>query len=290
MVASAQRAVPQTIGENEVAQPMRRRQATDRSGVQDRLAHAIEAQVVPRLLLSRLHGQVCGDYGLLAGAGPKEAEVVTLAERLLVDDVAGAHAMIEAMFARGATHEEIFLELFAPTARLLGLWWEEDRCDFGIVTLGLLRLRQFLRTYGASFEAAAPLRDPRRRIVIASPPDEQHSFGRDMLAAFFRRAGWDVWECPPQAVGDIAALVRREWFALVGISASGADRIDGIATTIRSIRSASRNSGIGIMVGGPVFSRHPDCVALVGADATAIDGKQATLQAERLLDLLARRD
>ena len=39
------------------------------------------------------------------------------------------------------------------------------------------------------------------------------------------------------------------------------------------------------MVGGPVFIAIPEFVALVGADATAIDGQQAALQAERMLSL-----
>jgi MerR family transcriptional regulator, light-induced transcriptional regulator len=43
-------------------------------------------------------------------------------------------------------------------------------------------------------------------------------------------------------------------------------------------------------VGGPVFNAHPEFVALVGADATATDGQQATLQAERMLSLMAHWD
>ena len=34
------------------------------------------------------------------------------------------------------------------------------------------------------------------------------------------------------------------------------------------------------MVGGRVFTEHPELVASVGADATAIDGRQAPIQAE----------
>ena len=43
------------------------------------------------------------------------------------------------------------------------------------------------------------------------------------------------------------------------------------------------------MVGGRIFVAHPELVARVGADATAIDGGQAALQAESLLTLLPRR-
>jgi hypothetical protein len=57
---------------------------------------------------------------------------------------------------------------------------------------------------------------------------------------------------------------------------------------IRDVRRASRNSGLGILVGGPMFIERPDLVGLVGADATAADGRQATLQAETMLALLGR--
>jgi methanogenic corrinoid protein MtbC1 len=43
-----------------------------------------------------------------------------------------------------------------------------------------------------------------------------------------------------------------------------------------------------IMVGGHLFAGNPDWVALVGADATATDGRDAILQAERLLELMSQ--
>ena len=60
-------------------------------------------------------------------------------------------------------------------------------------------------------------------------------------------------------------------------------------TGIRALRRASRNRAIGVLVGGPLFIDHPELVARVGADATAIDGGQAPIQAQNLLALLARR-
>lgn len=45
---------------------------------------------------------------------------------------------------------------------------------------------------------------------------------------------------------------------------------------------------ITVMVGGRVFVEHPESVAAVGADATAANARQAVLQAEDLLDMVAR--
>jgi MerR family transcriptional regulator, light-induced transcriptional regulator len=68
------------------------------------------------------------------------------------------------------------------------------------------------------------------------------------------------------------------------------ERLDGIATLIRLVRRESCNPGIGVMVGGRVVAEKPELTALVGADATATDGRQAALQAETLLALLATRN
>jgi hypothetical protein len=55
------------------------------------------------------------------------------------------------------------------------------------------------------------------------------------------------------------------------------------------MRRASRNPALGVLVGGRVFVERPELVALVGADATASDARQAALQAESLRRLMAGR-
>ena len=83
--------------------------------------------------------------------------------------------------------------------------------------------------------------------------------------------------------------MRSEWFAVVGLSVAARRALDALAASIRALRRASRNRAIGVLVGGPLFVAHPELVARVGADATAVDGGQAPLQAQNLLALLARR-
>lgn len=259
------------------------------------LARAIETAVLPRLLLTRDAGPGTLPAAGADGPAPVAEDVEALFRLLLADDRAGAEARIDGLQQRGVALERIFLDLLAPVARQLGQAWEEDTADFGTVTLGLMRLQHMLRDLAPAF--APPLRartgypqGGARRILLAHPPGEQHSFGRDMLAAFFRRAGWRVWDTPPRGAREFAALVRREPFEVVGLSAGSTDRLDAVAGCIRAVRRSALNGQAGIMVGGPLFLAHPDHVALVGADATAADGRQAVLQAERLLALLACRD
>jgi len=105
-----------------------------------------------------------------------------------------------------------------------------------------------------------------------------------------RHAGWDVWDVPGGSDSDILSLVQNEWFAIVGVSISSADQLEKLAGFLRNLRRVSLNRAVGVMVGGIPFSAHPERVALVGADTTAIDGRDAVMQAERLIQLLGQRN
>ena len=82
---------------------------------------------------------------------------------------------------------------------------------------------------------------------------------------------------------DPAALVRSEWFDVIGISVGTDARLDWLKSGIGAIRNASRNRSIGVLVGGPSFAADMARVREVGADGTASNGEQAPVMAEQLL-------
>ena len=51
---------------------------------------------------------------------------------------------------------------------------------------------------------------------------------------------------------------------------------------IAALRKGSRNPSMGILVGGPAFVEQPDLAEKVGADALALDGLQALVEADRI--------
>lgn len=254
-------------------------------GFSARLGEAVAAEVIPRLRLAHAGAVV-------VEAIPDATDVTALSALLLRHDAAGASAYLEALHQSGTTAEHLFLELLAPTARLLGQFWADDVCDFATVTLAMMQLRRMQRDFAPRFLTGRPLRPEAEahRILIVPVPGEQHTFGLDLLADFFRRAGWHAHVSPLRSADELASMVRRESYDVVGLSVGSTDRMDTLAATIRKLRRASRNRSVGVMVGGPAFIGHPDHVALVGADATAADARQAPLQAERLLRLLAQRE
>ena len=202
---------------------------------------------------------------------------------------------IEEWRARGMRLDGIYLDLLGPAARHLGALWEEDRCDFTQVTIGLGGLHRILRELSPQFRSGIECMDTDvhsggisgvnsgRRLLLVPASGEQHSLGLLMVADFFARAGWDVWGGETPAGGELFRLVRDQWFDVVGLAVGCERRLELLAADIRSLRATSRNRAVRVMVGGPVLVTHPEFAAVVGADGMAVDAWEALRVAERLV-------
>lgn len=252
----------------------------------DRLVDTINREVIPRLLLARRSEPV---QPVAARAeAPSTQDVAQLADLVLASGSGDAAALVAAIRARGNSIETLYLDLLAPAARRLGELWNTDERGFAEVTLGLGRLQQLLRDLSPEFQNELRRRLPGRCILLTPVPGDQHTFGLSMVEEFFRRAGWDVWSGQLSSSRELLGMVGSQWFAVVGISTGSEARLDTVSSAIRAIRRASLNPAVGILVGGPIFVDQPALAGLVGADATAADGRQATEQAESLLALRSR--
>lgn len=215
--------------------------------------------------------------------------VTEFGELVMGHDEQAALAYIEAKVAADMSLDELYLDLLAPTARYLGGLWEVDACDFATVTLGLCRLHRVLRELDSAFVSDTETEPNGLPVLLAPAPGEQHMFGVLMVAEFFRRAGWNVWSGSLHTRAELSAMVRNEWFALVGFSLSCESRSDALASAIQLARRDSCNRSIGILVGGRAFIENPDLVARVGADAMAVDARHAPEQAQALVAALSQR-
>jgi methanogenic corrinoid protein MtbC1 len=254
---------------------------TDRA----RLEQTIEEQIIPRLMLMhRDEGSVPGPQSVASpGVLPKPEHVAELARLVIAPSVDPALAFIEGQRERGMPLERIYLDLFVPTARLLGEMWNADYCSFTDVTIGLWRLQQLVHKLSPAFLNESEPRQDGRRLLLVPEPGEQHTFGLIMVAEFFRRAGWDVWDQPLNSRAELLDVVRREHFSVVGLSIGSVERLETLTETIRLLRSQSRNAQLRVMVGGAPFVELPSRVRDVGADSTAMDGEQAIAVAEDLV-------
>ncbi|WP_304014242.1 cobalamin B12-binding domain-containing protein [Methyloversatilis discipulorum] len=246
------------------------------------LAQTIEAEIIPRLMLAH------GDLVDLPPAGVSATtisarEIHEFANLVLAQDAGVVRSCVQAIRARGVEPRVICLDLLAPAARRLGELWEADLCDFTQVTLGLWRIQQVLHDVSPSFRSDLHSGETGRRVLLATLPGEQHTFGMSMVADFFRQRRWDVRLDTPGPRGEALRLLRAERFDLVGVSLGSETRFDELAEWITAARRVSLQRDIVVMVGGPIFASRPEWVPLVGADATARDASAAVDVAEALL-------
>lgn len=253
-----------------------------RDGSPGHLARLIEGEIIPRLLLA--HRDDPGEplrRALPAGVvAPGEADAFApLTLRLEVFELLGH---IDAVLARGVAIETVLTHLLAPAARRLGEFWEEDICDFVDVTMGLWRIQQLVHELGAR-ASLGEVPQAEHRALFALTDGDQHTLGLVIIEEFFRRAGWDTASAPGVGTAELADLVSKRWFELIGITATLEEHMARLPALIAALRAASRNPAVRIMVGGRLFSADPERAAAAGADGTAPDGPSAVRRAEALV-------
>ncbi len=241
-----------------------------------RLTHTLENDVIPRLV--RQHR----DPAAPGGALPSLADVQEFVQALVQEDDERTDHQIAALRQRAVSISSLYIDLLTPAAREIGALWEQDRVDFATATVSLGRLQRLMRQLSPDFgrEVEHPFNG--RRVLLTQPDTEQHMFGLSMVAEFFRRDGWDVLGGVAGVGIEAVAWVRRDWFDAVGFSIGSELGLPWLRDTIAAVRLASRNPSLVVLVGGPLFSIHPEWAGEVGADATT-DGRNAPALAESLV-------
>ena len=272
-----------------------------RNGGRDTLLQTIEGEVIPRLLLAHrrqsrrqepdrvpVNRVADGELAAAPASQPAPHDIKHLADLVLRREKVEAERFVAAVRARGVDTEALLLDLLAPAARHLGAMWETECADFIGVTVGLRYLQGIAHDLSGEPTEMASSGAGGRRVLLVALPGEQHVFGTQIVAEMLRRARWDVWDAPGATEDDILSLVNTEWFAFVGVSIGAPEQLEALAALIRRIRRTSQHRGIRVMVGGRPFEGHPDRVTQVGADATAVDAREAVVQAERLLEWVSQ--
>ncbi len=246
------------------------------------LLDLVEVEIIPRLMHAHRDRRESP-----AEPDIRHAESVDFACALLERSPAPARHIVDAHIERGVRLESIFLNLFTPAARYLGELWENDQINFSQVTLCVWRLQSMLHDLSPSFHAgsgsAELARTAERRILMATLPDQQHTFGLSMLSEFFRREGWVVLSIPSPEPGETQAALSRHWFDVLALSASMDYEVDALMKTIKAARKTSQNPRLSVMVGGPLFLRQPELAEQIDADGVSTDAIDALLLAERLI-------
>jgi methylmalonyl-CoA mutase cobalamin-binding subunit len=154
----------------------------------------------------------------------------------------------------------------------------------------MLHLQQILHALSPAFTIERPGSCGGHRMLLLSAPSERNLLGVYMLSEFhravasefFHHAGWDVWHSPPVSHEQLLSVLKAQWFDVVDLSASCAERAPMLARDLVQIRKASRNRQLGVIVGGPVSEGHAGFATAVGADAVGTDPRDILRRAEAL--------
>jgi methanogenic corrinoid protein MtbC1 len=259
---------------------------------QTNLEHTIRTEVVPRLMMAhRLHPQTLAEPG-----GSLEALLDTdqFLDLLLRDDDVACERVERAVRSGEIGIDQACEAIVARAARRLGEHWVSDTCDFTLVTIATWRLQRLAMDINCLEPPAAGRagRSSARRagcVLLSAMPDSDHTLGLTMVHGAFLRAGWHVSFDPCLPDGGLTKAAGAERYDIIGLSASLDDQAEQVASVIISLRNASLNPVLGIMVGGPLFLRYPHLWSAVGADFEAPDAASAVVAAQAFVDTHARR-
>jgi methanogenic corrinoid protein MtbC1 len=211
---------------------------------------------------------------------------VAFTQAILLQDSAVANEQVAKLRSHGLTVDAVYLYLLSPAARYLGELWESDACSFTEVTLGMWRIQQLMYDLSPVFHAnRKPLVTPgkQRRILIATLPGSQHSFGLSMLSEFFRSEGWTVLAIPAPDERELIEALVNNWLDVFALSVSLDSELDNAKNIIEFARKRSCNPEISVIAGGPLFLNNPELAESVGADGTSMDAPGALKLATQLL-------
>lgn len=246
------------------------------------LSTLIESEIIPRLMVA--HATPAGAPTRGFGEGPIGiGEIADFAPLVMQVEADALLGHVEAILARGVSFETVLVDLLAPTARLLGEYWEDDRCDFVDVTMGLWRLQEVVHEISGRVPAQRPAPTDRRRALFTPMPGDQHSFGTVVIDDIFRRDGWLTDRLSEPETADLLKRAAEEWFDIIGLTVSCDCHIATLPSVIAALRNVSRNPLVCVMVGGRIFSADPDLAVHVGADGMASDAKLAPKVAGELV-------
>ncbi len=250
--------------------------------IMDLLSHVVESEIIPRLMLAHQNFST-PSLSIDIEAALSDEAIEHFARLCIAGEVDDLEDRIVALTRQGVAADSVYLELMAPAARKLGLYWEQDLCSFTDVTIGLGRLQTLLYRLSARHKGIDNTEALVTKGLFVTPTGGQHSFGIRMVEDLFRRAGWKTLCEPNISMQELVFLVQTEVFDLVGVGITTEVQLDLAKEMINQIRENSRNPGLKIMVGGNLIVENPENAALLGADFSAIDAREAVTIAQNII-------
>lgn len=200
-----------------------------------------------------------------SASGLSDTDLDTFCSALIEPTAESSKVILRRAQERGADHQTLCLFYIAASARRLGEWWEQDLIHFSDTAIAAGRMLHMLRDLRMS-TPPAPV-SGRREALFAAVPGEQHVIGITMAADILRSKGWDIDLQVGRSEAELCQIARDGGYPIIGLSASGADRVRSLARTVVELRIAAPRSLI--FIGGNIAEIERDIAMRTGADAAA---------------------
>lgn len=197
-----------------------------------------------------------------------------------------ARRIVTLAHERGATHEKLCLSYIAAAAQRLGEWWERDIIHFSDMAIAAGRMLHMLRDLRMAMPRV-PLRG-QREALFATVPGEQHVLGVTMATDILRSKGWHIDLQVGRSEAELCQIAREGGYPIIGLSASGADRVRALTRVIVELRVAAPRSLI--FISGNIVQIDRDIAVRTGADAAAASMDQCVDTLESLYQAVLSAD
>lgn len=262
-----------------VPQGEARHPSLDDPGIRRALSSFVSRKLIPRLAEQTARAR-------RRAFRARNVDLSAMCGLLLRNDADPAIAKSDARRRADLSQAPDLPDLLTRIAQRLGDYWADDRCTFIEMGLALARLHDILD--GQSHAADRSLRGADYKIALLGLPGDQHLLGLSMVERAFTAHGWDARALRCGHMRDIERRVSENWFAGVGLGVNMTRQIDLARDAIQTIRAASRNKDIWVLVGGAAICAEDAICAHMDADAFAHDAQEALSLAEGLMNLRAR--
>lgn len=243
----------------------------------------IAEELVPRLMLAH---RVAPPHAGSGDVSPVEAihadDHDVFLHAVIGETSDEAELLLDGLRDRGVSTATILMDLFATTARRLGEMWDSDDADLTDVTVAVCRLHRLLREgdWRDGSSVTGPVNAP--TVLLTTLAADQHMLGISIIAEFFRQAGWRVRVETGKSTADVGGVLSAQYIDVIAVSASQKSCLASAAAEIDSLRNASRNKDVKIIVGGTAFGDMVDPDARYGADAFVADARDVVAYAATL--------
>ncbi len=117
---------------------------------QSALIRVIEGEIIPRLFLAHRHRAPRYLRGQDGQDGAFAGDIENFAQLFLSGDTAQILSRLLVIKSGGIRRDRIYLDLITPVSQTLALFWEEGRCTFEEMAIGLACIDRVLREMDAS--------------------------------------------------------------------------------------------------------------------------------------------